>query len=55
MRKALCILGLLAGFGCLKTAAEHYLLTVQRSAGFQLATLSGQTRTQLGQTGFVAA
>ncbi len=55
MRKALCILGLLAGFGCLKTAAEHNLLTVQRSAGFQLATLSGQTRTQLGQTGFVAA
>jgi hypothetical protein len=55
VRKALCILGLLAGFGCLKTVAEHHLLTVQRSAGFQLATLSGQTRTQLGQTGFVAA
>lgn len=55
MKKALCILVLLTGFGCLKTATEHRLLATQRSAGFQLATLSGQTRSQLGQTGFIAA
>jgi len=55
VKRVLCIVGLLAGFGCFKTAAEHHLLASQRGAGFQLATLSGQTRTQLGQTGFVAA
>ncbi len=55
MKKTLQILGLLAGFGVLKTPVEHHLLAVQRQAGFQLSTLSGQIRSQLGQTGFVAA
>jgi hypothetical protein len=55
VKKALCILALLTGFGWLKTASEHRLLGAQRAAGFQLATLSGQTRSQLGQMGFVAA
>ncbi len=55
MRKTLCILGLLVGFGWVKTPVEHRLLEAQRGAGFQLATLSGQIRSQLGQTGFVAA
>jgi hypothetical protein len=55
VKRTLCILGLLAGFGCVKTNAEHHLFAAQRAAGFQLATLSGQIRSQLGQTGFVAA
>jgi hypothetical protein len=55
VKKTLCILGLLAGFGLVKTPVEHRLLAAQRGAGFQLATLSGQIRSQLGQTGFVAA
>jgi hypothetical protein len=55
VKRALGILVLVAGFGWLKTPVEHHLLAVQRGAGFQLATLSGQIRSQLGQTGFVAA
>jgi hypothetical protein len=55
VKKALYILGLLAGFGFLKTGMEHRLFAAERAAGFQLATLSGQIRSQLGQTGFVAA
>lgn len=55
MKKTLCLLGILLAFGCLKTGAEHRLFVAQRVAGFQLATLSGQIRSQLGQTGFVAA
>lgn len=55
MKRALCILGLLGVLGWLKTPVEHRLLLAQREAGFQLATLSGQIRSQLGQTGFVAA
>lgn len=46
---------LLAAFGWLKAPAERGLLRTQRSAGFQLASLSLDARAQLGQGGFVAA
>lgn len=41
--------------GGAKAPLEHRLLASQRRAGFQMATFSGQTRSQLGHAGFVAA
>lgn len=55
MKRAILPLLILLAFGALKAPLEQTLIATQRSLGFQLARLNGNTRAQLGQAGFVAA
>ena len=55
MRKVLLLLGIVLSLGVLKLPAEHALLLEQKRLGFQMARLNLDVRSQLGQTGFVAA
>ncbi len=55
MKKVLLVAVILLSFGLLKTPLEQHLLQTQRTAGFQMARLNLNSRTQLGQGGFIAA
>ena len=55
MKRPLLFLAILLVFGALKLPAEHWVLHRQRNAGFQMARLNINVRSQLGQMGFMAA
>ncbi len=55
MRRLLLPITIILAFGALKLPAEHAVLQAQRNAGFQMAKLNINVRSQLGQMGFMAA